>query len=209
MNFIHTQRKAKGFSLVEVVLAIGIFALAVVALLGLLGPTLESVRAVREQNKATAIISKVNTFLQTYEPSLGDPTETRSRFNYFYEELVDDGEIILLGWFDEDRPEGHVIDFAVNAIQDDSINHITDGVIFKIILTPSRFYEKYSEYYSGGDIALPKAVENYPEGFLAFSVAVYTGPVPEPESTVDPNIYASSSTNVWTERLVYNAAINR
>lgn len=214
MDLIHKKRKAKGFSLVEVVLAIGIFALAVVALLGLLGPTLESVQAVRDQNKATAIISKVNTFLQTYEPSLDGIDE--SRFNYFYEELVDDDEIVLLAWFDEERPEGHYINFVddpqrMNDTFTELEKGVSDGVVFKIVLEPSRFYERYPDYSSGQGqpINLPGSVDDYPEGFLAFSVSVYSGPVPEPGVTISADDYGGSSTDIWTERLVYNAAINR
>lgn len=61
---------ARGFSLVEVVLAIGVIALAVVALIGLFGPTMGSVKQVVDSNFATAAISRVNAFIQnelTYE----------------------------------------------------------------------------------------------------------------------------------------------
>lgn len=62
-----------GFSLVEVVLAVGVIALAVVALIGLFGPTMGSVKQVVDSNFATAAISRVNAYIQnelTYDEAL-------------------------------------------------------------------------------------------------------------------------------------------
>lgn len=65
MNQCKNQRSPiKGFSLVEVVLAIGVLSLAVVALLGLFGPTISSVKQVVDNNVATAAVSKINTHIQ-------------------------------------------------------------------------------------------------------------------------------------------------
>ncbi|MGE9292894.1 MAG: type IV pilus modification PilV family protein [Puniceicoccales bacterium] len=54
------ERSSKGFSLIEVVLAIGVLSLAVVAMLGLLAPTMNSVKEVVDNNKTTAMIGAVN-----------------------------------------------------------------------------------------------------------------------------------------------------
>lgn len=54
---------SNGFTLVEVVLAIAVMSLAVVALLGLLVPTLSSVRNVIDTSQATAAMSKFNAYI--------------------------------------------------------------------------------------------------------------------------------------------------
>lgn len=60
----HICSQKKAFSLVEVVLAIGVLSLAVVALLGLFGPTMSSVKQVIDTNEATAVVSRVNAEIQ-------------------------------------------------------------------------------------------------------------------------------------------------
>lgn len=53
-----------GFSLIEVVLAIGIISVAVVALVALMAQTMPSVQDVVDSNRATNAIGKVNAFIQ-------------------------------------------------------------------------------------------------------------------------------------------------
>ena len=72
MNMPHKPNRP-AFSLVEVVLAIGILSLAVVALLGLFGPTIGSVKQVVDTNLATAAVSRINAEIQngmTWEEAL-------------------------------------------------------------------------------------------------------------------------------------------
>ncbi len=57
--------KKTGFTLIEVVLAIGVLSIAILALVGLMGPALSSARDAIDANQASGIISKVNTFVQT------------------------------------------------------------------------------------------------------------------------------------------------
>jgi type II secretory pathway pseudopilin PulG len=53
-------RRPGAFSLIEVVLAIGVLSLAVVAMLGLFAPTMNSVKQVVDGNKATALVGMIN-----------------------------------------------------------------------------------------------------------------------------------------------------
>lgn len=63
-NSVSVKKCSQAFSLVEVVLAIGVLSLAVVALLGLFGPTMSSVKQVIDTNEATAVVSRVNAEIQ-------------------------------------------------------------------------------------------------------------------------------------------------
>jgi uncharacterized protein (TIGR02598 family) len=57
-------KKRRGFSLVEVVVAIGIFALAIVGVIGLLAPTSKNVNEVVDGDAATRVISAIQSALQ-------------------------------------------------------------------------------------------------------------------------------------------------
>jgi prepilin-type N-terminal cleavage/methylation domain-containing protein len=59
------RRRARGFSLIEVILSIGILAIAIVALLGLLGPSLGAVKTVLDTNAAVSAVEKMNTVLDS------------------------------------------------------------------------------------------------------------------------------------------------
>ncbi len=67
MKMADNSPENKAFTLVEVVLAIGVIAIAVVALLGLMVPTLSSVRNVIDTSQATAAMSKFNAYLDNDE----------------------------------------------------------------------------------------------------------------------------------------------
>lgn len=55
----------------EVILAIGILSLTILALLGLFGPTLSSAEAVMHKNAAQGVMAAVNAFLQTNASAIG------------------------------------------------------------------------------------------------------------------------------------------
>lgn len=59
-----TGAKRLGFSLVEVVVAVGIFALAIVGVIGLLVPTSKSITDVSDSDAASRVISAVQSGLQ-------------------------------------------------------------------------------------------------------------------------------------------------
>jgi type II secretory pathway pseudopilin PulG len=70
MNFPVPSRRA--FTLVEVVLALGILAVAIVAMLGLIGPTLGAVRDAQQINAGTSAMAKMNAILDNapfYDPN--------------------------------------------------------------------------------------------------------------------------------------------
>lgn len=59
-----TLRLAKGFSLVEVVVAVGIFAIAVISVIGLLAPINQSVADVKDGDDASRVASMIQNELQ-------------------------------------------------------------------------------------------------------------------------------------------------
>ena len=79
-RFIVSSSRRAGFSLIEVVLAIGIFLVTVLALVGLLGPTLQSVDEVEKTDEVSSIVNTMNAFLQN-SPEIAPGA---SRFNAIY-----------------------------------------------------------------------------------------------------------------------------
>lgn len=59
-----TSRAARGFSLVEVILALGVMAIAIVSILGLIGTTLSNVRETEDVIAGTATIGKMNAIIE-------------------------------------------------------------------------------------------------------------------------------------------------
>jgi uncharacterized protein (TIGR02598 family) len=61
---LKSRRTAPGFSLVEVVVAVGIFALAIVGVIGLLVPTSKNISDVADSDSATRVITAIQSGLQ-------------------------------------------------------------------------------------------------------------------------------------------------
>ena len=85
-----SARSEYGFSLIEVVLAIGIFLVTVLALVGLLGPTLQSVDEVEKTDEIASVVNTVNSFLQS-SPDIA--LSGQSKFETIYKELREEGKI--------------------------------------------------------------------------------------------------------------------
>ena len=56
-------KKVLGFSLIEAVLAIGIFFVTILVLVSMLGPMLESVNDVKTSNELVSVVSQLIPFL--------------------------------------------------------------------------------------------------------------------------------------------------
>jgi hypothetical protein len=192
-----SNRASKGFSLIEVVLAIGIFLVTVLALVGLLGPTLKSINEVEQSDEVGSIVHTVNTFLQTspdIAPNVGD-----SKFESIYSAIADDGyaSLIVYRWFDDAAAnngppvieqeigflnnEGGAIDaLAVVNSNSDADYVAAAGKIYRIVLTASSVLpdEVISD---NGENAYPRYLltqdfSNYSLGYLALEVRIFALP---------------------------------
>ena len=142
-------RSEYGFSLIEVVLAIGIFLVTVLALVGLLGPTLQSVDEVEKTDEIASVVNTINTFLQS-SPNIA--VGGQSKFETIYNELRSDGfitafvfraydnndDISLVVGFGEEFEVGEVGKARVLAtnIRTDT-NVIAAGPVYRAFLTAS------------------------------------------------------------------------
>ena len=98
-RFIVSSSRRAGFSLIEVVLAIGIFLVTVLALVGLLGPTLQSVDEVEKTDEVSSIVNTLNAFLQ----SSPDIALVSSKFDSIYNAVADGGEatVYIYRWYED------------------------------------------------------------------------------------------------------------
>lgn len=109
MKFLTENRSQRhyedrsGFSLIEVVFAIGIFLITVLALVGLLGPTLKSVSDVEQADEVASVVNTVNAFLQ----SSPDINPGGSRFDAVYRAVADGNfaTIVVFRYFDDASTE--------------------------------------------------------------------------------------------------------
>ena len=215
-----SARSEFGFSLIEVVLAIGIFLVTVLALVGLLGPTLQSVDEVEKTDEIASVVNTVNAFLQS-SPDIA--VSGQSKFETIYKELREDGKIkafvfraydsndnvSLVVGFDKDFEVGNADEARVLAqdIRTDS-NVIAAGPVYRVFLTASSVTPEDHRTGSrdgNGVYYLSKNFLEYPEGYLAMEVRIFAE---EPGATF---VYETSLQKVKDIEplFTYNTAIVR
>jgi uncharacterized protein (TIGR02598 family) len=151
----------RAFSLIEVVLAMGIFLITVLALVGLMGPALKSVSTVKTTDEVASVVDTVNAFLNT-SPYIDIPAGANNpgdpavpRFDAIYSAIEDDGyaTLFVYRWHDngiirlevgyENNQNNKVNDAAVvnvdragDGIQAAAFNN-ADSSIYRVVLTAS------------------------------------------------------------------------
>jgi hypothetical protein len=181
-------RSDYGFSLIEVVLAIGIFLVTVLAMVGLLGPTLQSVDEVEKTDEIASVVNTVNAFLQS-SPHIA--VDGQSKFETIYKELRTDGSITafvfraydnnddvsLMVGFGDKFEVGEVDKARVLGadIQIDT-NVIAAGPVYRVFLTASSVTpldHRTGARDGNGVFTLSKDFSEYPEGYLAMEVRIF------------------------------------
>lgn len=90
--------RLSAFSLIEVVLAMGIFLITVLALVGLMGPALKSTAEIKKTDEVASVVDSVNAFLRSspwINPNLGGP-----RFESIYKAIQANGNYATLFVYD-------------------------------------------------------------------------------------------------------------
>ena len=94
--------RLRAFTLIEVVLAMGIFLITVLALVGLLGPAFKSVSTVERTDEVASVVDSVNAFLNG-SPYVKPNNPNVSRFDAIYSAIQNDGHAVLFvyRWYDD------------------------------------------------------------------------------------------------------------
>ena len=212
----HLFMSRKGFSLIEVVLAIGIFLVTVLALVGLLGPTLQSIDEVEKTDEVASIVNTINAFLQnSYDIAPG-----ASKFDAIYNAVSQDHATLLvfraygandlislkIGFVAETSAAAQV---SVADIYSGS-NMLAAGTIYRAVLTPSSV-NPTAEMTDAGVGNFPRYKMNastpaaYPEGSFAMEVRIFAED-PSLNFKVESNLNTLSTEEpIFT----YNTAIVR
>ena len=185
-----SARSEYGFSLIEVVLAIGIFLVTVLALVGMLGPTLQSVDEVEKTDEIASVVNTLNAFLQS-SPDIA--VSGQSKFETIYKELNTDGFItafvfraydnnddvsLVVGFGDkfevgdEDKARVTAADISTSS------NVIAAGPVYRVFLTassvtPVDHLKDGGARDGNGVLYLGKNFSEYPEGYLAMEVRIF------------------------------------
>lgn len=167
-------RKAKGFSLVEVTLALGIFALAMVSLIGLLVPTLDQAREVRLTHATNEVIGEVGEALRNLDLD-NDPNTTA--FEEVFVRVAEGPEIFYV--FNR-------MDATVAVTPDSEAVDDVEGFLFAARVSISGTNPQEHTVDSGGFLQLnTNHPDQYEEGYLAVEVALYQLPTPNPGSAFE------------------------
>ena len=181
-----SARSKYGFSLIEVVLAIGIFLVTVLALVGLLGPTLQSVDEVEKTDEIASVVNTVNSFLQS-SPDIGNLSATPpvSKFNAIYNAVKNNGYatvFVFRSYEDENSTDiALVVGFLgeTNAPLVASDFENTAGSIYRVVLSASsvtpdaELNETKPDRNSDGIYTLKNPLATYPEGYFAMEVRIF------------------------------------
>ena len=187
-----------GFSLIEVVLAIGIFMVTVLALVGLLGPTLKSVDEVEQTDAIASVVNSLNAFLQQ-SPEIAPGA---SKFDAIFNAVESDGHATIfvfqaylnedstntklkIGFWGEDTDVATEARIATADFESGS-TPLVAGPIYRVVLTPSsvlpavyRSADRDSStkvYTLTVDSPDPPSGSNpngYPEGYFAMEVRIF------------------------------------
>jgi type II secretory pathway pseudopilin PulG len=227
MLYLKKKRlKFAAFSLIEVILALGVFLVTVLALVGLIGPTLNSVNEVQSADQIASVVSTVNSFLQdsTTIANSGETTfqtiYSGIRANYAltlfvfqaYLNASSDTQRLRVGF----APGSPVNSASVLTSGDFDL---AAGAIYRVVLTASSVLPMSERSPTRNDSTQIYTLENdynaYFEGYLAYEVRIF---VQRPSPDFEPGLlepYASGvpasleSLSKLEPIFEYNAAIVR
>ncbi|WP_269526665.1 type IV pilus modification PilV family protein [Coraliomargarita parva] len=218
-KFLNTRQ---GFSLIEVVLALGIFLVTILALVGLLGPTLKNVDEVEATDEVSSVVNTLNAFLH----SSPDIAKDASKFDAIYN-LVKNNDYAEIYVFRAYNTNNTAVDLQIgfseaangtvgtNSLLQTSSFADAAGPIYRIILTaspvtPDQHLTDPTSRNSDGVYLLEHDLADYDEGFFAMEVRIFARE--KDMAAVGGNLPVMNSLSAWASEepiFTYNAAIVR
>ncbi len=213
-----SKKHSQGFSLIEAVLAIGIFFVTVLVLIGMLGPLLNSVNDVETTDEVVSVVESLNSFLQVNS----EFAIQGSNFDLIYQAVRTRGYATVYVFRNYLSSKSTQVKLSVGFSPNETATTIrmarnakvygfknAAGPIYRAILTLSPFLRR--DYYRDrGRSAIPrytllKSSVDYEGNFLPLNIDIYVNP-PGP-SFRDSMTYKELLTQkpIFT----YTTAINR
>ena len=176
-----TARSEYGFSLIEVVLAIGIFLVTVLALVGMLGPTLQSVDEVEKTDEIASVVNTVNAFLQS-SPDIVNSSSSVSKFDAIYNAVKSNDYATVLVFRSYEDSVSTDIELIVGFLGETNARLLasdfanTAGPIYRVVLSASSVTPKdeLNDRNTDGIYTLKNSLAAYPEGYFAMEVRIFT-----------------------------------
>ena len=210
-----TRLRDEGFSLIEVIMAMGIFLVTVLALVGLLGPTLKSIDEIEKTDEVASIVNTINAFLQNSP----DIAATGSKFDAIYNAVSQDFATLLIfrAYVSND-----VISLKIGfvgetdaTVSDSDVTSGTEilaaGAVYRAVLTPSSVNPSTAMTTDSEEDAYPRYTMNatdpsaYTEGAFAMEVRIFAE---EPSLNFDDES-ALAALTLQEPIFTYNTAILR
>jgi len=211
-------RREYGFSLIEVVLAIGIFLVTVLALVGMLGPTLQSVDEVEKTDEIASVVNTVNAFLQS-SPDIVSATSSGSKFDAIYDAVENNDYATVFVFRSYEDSVSTDIELIVgflgetNALLVDSDFENTAGPIYRVVLSASSVTPdaELNDRNADGIHTLKNSLASYPEGYFAMEVRVFAleSDIADARGGKVPNDLDTGSLRDLEPLFTYNTAVVR
>ena len=175
-----TARSEYGFSLIEVVLAIGIFLVTVLALVGMLGPTLQSVDEVEKTDEIASVVNTVNAFLQS-SPDIVNSSSSVSKFDAIYNAVKSNDYATVLVFRSYEDSVSTDIELIVGFLGETDARLLasdfenTAGPIYRVVLSASSVTPEaeLNDRNADGIYTLKNSLAAYPEGYFAMEVRIF------------------------------------
>ena len=199
-RYFKNHLRDQAFSLIEVVLAIGIFLVTVLALVGLLGPTLKSVDDVEQMDAVSSVVNTLNAFLQkstSIAVNSNNPNEQLSKFDVIYNAVFSGGfatVFVFDAYIDEITADTDLkVGFfgesvGGNALLDNADFSDAAGTIYRAVLSASSVLPAAQRSPSRDNVTNIYTLEEenpaeYPEGYFAVEVRIFAEDPPGPSAT--------------------------
>jgi len=222
MTNAQSKSSRPGFTLIEVVLALGVFFISILALIGLLAPMLQSVDEVEKIDEITSVVNSVNAFLQS-SPRIpirdGDGEITQTTFDSVYQAVRSGNEAsvfifryyegaggsadsirLAVGFSPNENDDGNFV--SPNAVIDENLFEDAAGPIYRVVLSASSVTPVTPEpaLRSGnrvnGVYQLQQDLADYPEGYLALEARIFAETPPGPGSGSNPETAFDTDTDL-------------
>ena len=218
MNTCHfnNQLSTRAFSLIEVVLAIGIFLVTALTLVGLLGPTLKSVDDVEQIDAVSSVVNTLNAFLQK-SPSIAP---SGSKFDVIYSAVASANYatvFVFNAYMDATSPDTELkVGFYDESVGVDALVENADfsdaaGTIYRAVLSPSSVLPANERSSSRDKVTGIYTLEdpaNYPEGYFAMEVRIFAEDPPGPSASFQGSTDLTALSKV-EPIFTYNTAVVR
>jgi len=183
-------RRKNAFTLLEVVLAVGVISLTLLVLVAFLARSARQLTEIQTQDQAEALAGRLDAFLRDKD------------FNTLYSWVAENSQKVLFFYTyqPDDNPEGKestLREFAYAGLQDELSR--STGPVLKIILknSPLSFRSHQENGITG---SLPASPGDYPKGYLALEAWVYAETMAGPGAPVaiGPDVSANNFITVFT-----------